>query len=233
MAGGADFRPAPGARRVGRLDLGAEEHALDWPSTSPRPWPTCASTRRGGPGPMPRPSLCSCSRCCARPSRRRCRRPCSWYSGGSAGASIGGATSCPSSPGWPSGAAAGLFSSWVERTYVGAQGADFDLRVHRAPDRRRPGRLVLRRQARLARRPQLHLPALDGGRRGLVAVAVPAGRARGRPPRSGSFGGAPGARWPPSSSSSARSSRRSASSTSTARATHGSGTTGSTCPTSA
>src|SRR6185312_11335890 len=30
-AGGADLRPAPGLRRIGGLDHGAEEHALDCP----------------------------------------------------------------------------------------------------------------------------------------------------------------------------------------------------------
>ena len=78
------------------------------------------------------------------------------------------------------GAAAGLFSSWVERAYVGAQGADFDLSPAGTGAGCRPGDLLLYRQARMAGGLELRLPALDGGRNRLVAVAFPPWGPRGR-----------------------------------------------------
>jgi hypothetical protein len=80
----------------------------------------------------------------------------------------------------------------------------------RARPRRGPGRLVLCWQARLALRPQLRLSALDRGHGGLVAVALPARRPRGRR-RALVLRGAAAARSRPSSSSRARFSPRSAS----------------------
>jgi hypothetical protein len=44
----------------------------------------------------------------------------------------------------------GLFSGWVERHYGGAQGAEFDIPRRRPGARRRPGRVVLPGNARLA-----------------------------------------------------------------------------------
>ncbi len=77
------------------------------------------------------------------------------------------------------GAAAGLASGWVERNYIGAQGSDFSLTRTRTAPARRPGGLVLRRQAAVAGAADLHLPALAHFRREPLRVRGP-GRARRR-----------------------------------------------------
>jgi hypothetical protein len=73
------------------------------------------------------------------------------------------------------GAAAGLFTAWVERTLIGAQGAAYALTDHPALPPGRPRDLVLRRQAALARQPDLQLPALEAGPRRALAILYPLG----------------------------------------------------------
>ena len=128
------------------------------------------------------------------------------------------------------GAAAGLVTAWVERTYIGASGAPFRLGVGGALPRGRQGRLVLPGKDRLARRPGLHLPAMGRGRARAVAVPV----SRPRRPRclrsSSRFAAARAARSPPRCSSPARSFPPSDSSTCTRSCTPLSPTTSSTWP---
>ena len=95
------------------------------------------------------------------------------------------------------GIVAGLFTAWVERRFIGAEGEAFETHVHSAGTRGRSRNLVLPDQTLLARGPGLHLSALEcqpGGlvavpvssrnaaaRRGIVGAATAMARATGRP----------------------------------------------------
>ena len=75
------------------------------------------------------PWCSSCSRCCRRPSRPRCRRRCSWSSGGSAGACGWREDVRPLMPFFLAGVAGGIATAWIERTQIGAEGAEFELNL--------------------------------------------------------------------------------------------------------
>ena len=74
------------------------------------------------------------------------------------------------------GAAAGVFTAWVECKLIGAEGPAFDLTLARAVPDRRAGDLVLPGQTVLADGTALHLSALAGQPGGMVAIPVSAWR---------------------------------------------------------
>ncbi len=76
------------------------------------------------------------------------------------------------------GALAGLFSAWVERRLIGAEGPEFALSALRALPAGRPRRLVLSGKARLAGQAHVHLSPLANRSTGCLAMAVSAGRHR-------------------------------------------------------
>ena len=99
----------------------------------------------------------------------------------------------------------GLFTAWVERKLIGAEGPAFDLTVVERGLIAGPGDLVLPGQAALAGGADLHLSALAGEPGGVVAIPVPGGGAVVWLLLCGACGGVGAGRWRACCSSSARS----------------------------